>query len=224
MDILNLGGAGSGIGAKLGKIFYTPVSSMSGVALLVIAGSRFSYAIVAACALVWVSIFSIFVSTFICGIKSETRIKILNVLISSFAGSLYFFFLYLLNPLLALETTLICMLAPIFYMGSKLSFSREDTLSGIIFQESVFELLALGGLTLAFSLIREPLGFSTLSIPDAKRGIIELFNTKGDYPYSIQLISSSTGALFLLSYIMVILRYINAGSAPHVDERRTEES
>ncbi|MDR1363346.1 MAG: hypothetical protein LBJ35_04795 [Spirochaetaceae bacterium] len=207
------------IGAKLGGIFNSPISSMSGVALFIIAGSRLSYAIVAACALVWVSMISAFINMAPHGVKSKARIQMLNVLISSFAGSIYLFLLYLLNPLLAMETTLICMLAPVFYMGSKFCVSLESAAKNGIFSESLFELLALGGLTLVFSLIREPLGFATLTVPDGNRGIMALFNTKDQYPYPIQLISSSTGALFLLAYIMVILRYINAGAV-----RRTKDS
>jgi hypothetical protein len=206
------------IGAKLIRIFNSPVSFMSGIALFIIAGSRFSYAIVAASEIIWVSVISAFVSISPHGIKSKTKIRMLNVLISSFTGSLYFFLLYLLNPLLAMETNLICMLVPVFFVGSSFCISLENAHIDDIFQEPLFELLALGALTLVFSLIREPLGFATLTVPDVKRGIMELFNTKGLYPYPIQLISSSTGAFFLLAYIMVVLRYINAGRQRHTED------
>jgi hypothetical protein len=135
----------------------------------------------------------------------------LNVLLSSFAGSIYFFLLYLLNPMLALETSLICALSPVFYMSGKFCRSLEHQSADEVFQEAWIEPLTLAGLMIAFSLIREPLGFATLSIPGGKRGIIELFNTKGSYPYPIQLISSSVGALFLLAYILFIVRYLERG-------------
>jgi hypothetical protein len=181
---------------------------MSGTALFIIASSRFSYAIIAAGALLWVFILSAFINTARHGIVSKIRHKMLNVLLSSFAGSLYFFLLYMLNPLLAMETSLICSLVPVFFIGSKFCTALENLPADDIFYESRYEPLSLGGLTIAFSLIREPLGFATLSLPGGKYGIIELFNKQGSYLYSIQLISSSTGALFLLAYIMVILRLI----------------
>jgi hypothetical protein len=182
---------------------------MSGMALFIIAGSRFSYAINAAAALLWVFILSAFINTAQHGIASNARNKMFNVLLSSFSGSLYFFLLYLLNPLFAMETILVCALVPVFFIGSKFCSSLEKSPADEVFQEAMYEPLSLAGLTMGFSLIREPLGFGTLSIPGGKRGIIELFNTQEGYFYPVQLISSSTGALFLLAYIIVILRYID---------------
>jgi hypothetical protein len=218
--MLEAGGAAApnSISAKLIRIFNSPISSMSGIALFIIAGSRFSYAIVAASEIIWVSIISAFVNISPHGLRSKTKIQLLNVLISSFSGSLYLFLLYLLNPLLAMESYLICMLVPVFYVGSNFCIFLENSSADKIFQESLFEVLAIGGLTLVFSLIREPLGFATLTVPGGKRGIMELFNTKGLYPYPIQLISSSTGALFLLAYIMAMLRYINAGRLRRMED------
>ena len=200
----------SGAAAKIGRIFCSPISSMSSMALFIIAGSRLSYAINAAAALLWVFILSAFINTAQHGIASNARNKMFNVLLSSFSGSLYFFLLYLLNPLFAVETALVCALVPVFFIGSKFCSSLENSPADEVFYEALYEPLSLAGLTLGFSLIREPLGFATLSIPGGKRGIIELFNTQGG-PYPVQLISSSTGALFLLAYIIVILRYIDKG-------------
>jgi hypothetical protein len=201
----------NGTAVNIGRIFCSPISSMSGMALFIIAGSRLSYAINAAGALIWVFILSAFVNTARHGIASNVRNKMFNVVLSSFSGSLYFFLLYLLNPLFAVETVLVCALVPVFFIGSKFCLSLENSPADEVFQETLYEPLSLSGLTLAFSLIREPLGFATLSIPGGKRGIIELFNTQGGYAYPGQLLSSSTGALFLLACIIVILRYIYKG-------------
>jgi hypothetical protein len=195
----------SGPIADISRIFRSPISSMSGTALLIIAGSRLSYAISASGALLWVFVFSAFVNT---AWHSNVHTRMLNVMLSSFAGSLYFFLLYLLNPLFALETVLVYALAPVFFIGSKFCSSLEDSSADEVFQQALYEPVSLASLTLGFSLIREPLGFATLSIPGGKRGIIELFNTQGR-SYPVQLISSSTGALFLLACIIVVLRYID---------------
>jgi hypothetical protein len=193
----------SGTITDISRIFRSPISSMSGTALLIIAGSRLSYAISASAALLWVFVFSAFVNT-----ASNVRNKMLNVMLSSFAGSLYFFLLYLLNPLFAVETTLVYALVPVFFIGSKFCSSLENSSADEVFQQALYEPLSLAGLTLGFSFVREPLGFATLSIPGGKRGIIELFNTQGQ-SYPVQLISSSTGAFFLLACIIVVFRYID---------------
>ncbi|MDR3356103.1 MAG: hypothetical protein LBO04_02835 [Spirochaetaceae bacterium] len=202
--------------ANVRRIFCSPVSSMSGTALFLIAGSRLSYAIGAAGALVWVFVMSAFVNTARRGITSNFRNKMFNVALSSFSGSLYFFLLYLLNPLFAMETGLVYALVPAFYIGSKFCSSLENSPADEMFHEAFYEPLSMSGLVLGFSLIREPLGFATLSIPGGKRGIIELFNTQGGYSYPFQLISSSTGALFLLAFMIVVSRYIDKkGGRPH---------
>jgi hypothetical protein len=181
---------------------------MSGLALFIIAGSRFSYAIIAVCALFWVFMPGAFASTFLCGIASKTGRMMLNVMIASFAGSLFYLLIYLLNPLLAMETTLICALSPVFFMSSSFTAEPCDRSAGELFKKAAREPLALGGVTLAFSLIREPLGFATLSIPGG-RGIIELFNSGGSNLYAVQPVSNSTGALLLLGYILIVFRRMN---------------
>jgi hypothetical protein len=195
-----------GMAAKVIGFFYSPVSSMSGIALLIIASSRFSYAIAAAGALFWVFILSVFINTAQHDIVSKTRHKMLNIMFSSFTGGIYFFLLYLLNPLFAMETSLICALVPVYFMGSKFSASLENLTVDEIFTEARREPLSLGVLTIVFSLIREPLGFAAISIPGGGRGITELFSAQDGYFYPIQLVSSSTGALILLAYIIIIFR------------------
>jgi hypothetical protein len=204
---------------KIIGALYSPVSSMSALALFIIAGSRLSYAIVAACSLFWVFMLGSFINTFIRSITSKTRRIMLNVMIASFAGSLYYLLLYLLNPLLAMETTVICALSPVFFMSGNFMSDGFLTTPGDrpsleIVRNAALEPLSLGGTMLVFSLIREPLGFATLSIPGGTRGIIELFNSAGLNPYTVQLITNSTGALFLLAYILIALRYIGL-DLPH---------
>jgi hypothetical protein len=195
-----------GISAKVIGLFYSPVSSMSGIALFIIAGSRFSYAIACAGALLWIFILSAFINTAQHDIASKIRHKMLNVILSSFTGGIYFFLLYMLNPLFAMETSLICALAPVYFMGSKFSAAIENLPADEIFTEARSEPLSLGLLTIVFSLIREPLGFAAISIPGGSRGITELFGAQDGYFYPIQLISSSTGALILLAYIIIFFR------------------
>jgi hypothetical protein len=193
-----------GMAAKVIGLFYSPVSSMSGIALFIIASSRFSYAIAAAGALFWVFILSAFINTLQHDVTSNIRHKMLNVMLSSFTAGVYFFLLYMLNPLFAMETSLICALTPVYFLGSKFSAALENLPVEEIFSEARREPLSLGVLTIVFSLIREPLGFAAISIPGGSRGITELFSAQGGYFYPMQLVSSSTGALILLAYIITV--------------------
>ncbi|MDR0662722.1 MAG: hypothetical protein LBF80_01395 [Spirochaetaceae bacterium] len=197
-------GAFGGMAAKITGIFYSPISSMSGIALFIIASCRFSYAIAAAGALFWVFMLSAFINTARHGIVSKVRNKMLNVMLSSFVGGIYFFLLYMLNPLFAMETSLVCALAPVYFIGSKFSAAFENLPADEIFSEARREPLSLGVLIMVFSLVREPLGFATISIPGGSRGITELFGSPGGDFYPIQFLSSSTGALILLAYVLVI--------------------
>jgi hypothetical protein len=200
---------------KITGALYQSLSSMSGLALFIIAGSRFSYAIVAFCVLLWVFMLGTVINTFLRDIASKTGRTMLNVMIASFAGSLYYLLLYLINPLLAMETTLICALSPVFFMSGSFCEASGSPPAGELFKKAASEPLSLGGVTLAISLIREPLGFATLSIPGGARGIIELFNSGGSNLYTLQLISNSTGALFLLAYILIVLRYMDPNRYSH---------
>ena len=62
---------------------------------------------------------------------------------------------------------------------------------------------------MAFALIREPLGFLSLSLPGGAHGSVLLFsfNMKSFLP--IQLIASSGGALLLLGYFWGLYKFMN---------------
>jgi hypothetical protein len=105
-----------------------------------------------------------------------------------------------------METSLICALVPVYFIGSKFSAALENLPADEVFPEARREPLSLGVSMTAFSLIREPLGFAAISIPGGSRGITELFGADGGNSYPMQLLSSSTGALILLAYAIVIFR------------------
>jgi hypothetical protein len=199
-------------GAKLYRMFYTPLSTMSGAALLVIASARCSYAIVTLGSLLWVHFLCTLINSGIQNVFQKISVKMLGVLISAFIGSLYLLFLYLVNPFLALETSLLCSLVPVYYIGNWDFESFKNTGFDAVVSDSWKQPLSLGCFILAFSFIREPLGFATLSVPGGERGIIQLFNAQQAYPFPVELISSAAGALFLLAYILIVLRYLEGGS------------
>jgi hypothetical protein len=89
------------------------------------------------------------------------------------------------------------LLGPLVYTGSGTAkrIQAMDLSEGLT--ESFFDVLAYCGLSLALALIREPLGFLSLSFPGGNRGMIFFFAGKTSLLYPVSL---SSGALLLLGY------------------------
>jgi hypothetical protein len=86
--------------------------------------------------------------------------------------------------------------------------NRPDSLSAADSLFSIFlESVSLCVLLFAFSLIREPLGFLSLSLPGGAQGSFMLFSFKAESLLPIQLIASSSGALLLLGYFFGLYNY-----------------
>jgi len=131
--------------------------------------------------------------------------------LASFMAAVYLFILWLLSPLCALETFFAISLVPVFYMTSGVS-KRFDILiaadSFFPFREG-FETFSLGVLLMAFALIREPLGFLSLSLPGGAQGSVLLFSSNVKSFLPIQMIASSGGALLLLGYSWGLYKFMN---------------
>jgi hypothetical protein len=211
---------------KIITIFKNPLSAMSAAALLIAASTRIAYAIVVFGALLWVFFICSVIFYFADGAlpkKKSTGVlpgarTIIEIMMSGFWGSVYYLILYLLNPFLAMENILWIMLTPVFYCAYKAgceskyitsdanSTKKENSVKNMIKQA-----VCLGILIFIIALIREPLGFGSLSIPGGNGGIIELFSIQ-NISIPIQIISCSAGAFFLSAYILIVLRYLTKGS------------
>jgi hypothetical protein len=192
------------------RIFNSNVSlsvCLSGAALLIMASDRLAHAITVAVALVWV--YSLSVLTAHSGVRffpRQGRTAVLAFLTSFFAGSLLLL-LWLFSPLCALETFFVISLIPMFCIFSGIfarleTFSLKDALSS-----AVSESVLLGVLIVIFALIREPIGYLSLSLPGGARGIILLFSFDTDSFFPIHLIAIPSGALLLLGYFLGLYRY-----------------
>lgn len=71
---------------------------------------------------------------------------------------------------------------------------------------SLSEALLLGLLIVIFALIREPLGYVSLSLPGGVQGSV-LFSFREESFLPVRLIASSSGALLLLGYFLALYRY-----------------
>jgi len=187
----------------------SPAAVLPGSGLLIIASGRLAHAITVVGALVWVyglTSFIIYIASRF--FPRHGRTVLISFLASFMAGS-YLFMLWLLSPLCALETFFAVSLVPVFYMTSGVS-KRFDALSAAdSFFSSFFEAFSLGVLLTVFALIREPLGFLSLSLPGGVQGSVMLFYFKVESLLPIQLIASSGGALLLIGYFWGLYKFMN---------------
>jgi hypothetical protein len=185
----------------------SPLACLSGAALLIMASDRLAHAILVAGALVWVYCLSALTTYAGAKIFPRRGRTVLLAFLCSCVASFYLLFLWMLSPLCAMEVFFAVSLVPLFCMVSDVFKKPErldiyDTLLA-----SFLEALALGVLIVIFALIREPIGFLSLSLPGGARGIILLFSVNMESFLPVCLITSSSGALLLLGYILGLYRH-----------------
>jgi len=187
----------------------SPVAALPGCGLLIIASGRLSHAVTVIGALAWVyGLTTLVIYAAARFFPRHGRTALISFL-ASFMACFYLFLLWLFSPLCALESFFAVSLVPVFYMATGVS-KRFDAFSAAdSFFLSSFEAFSLGVLLLAFALIREPLGFVSLSLPGSAQGSVMLFSFSAESLLPVQLIASSGGALLLLGYFWGIYKLMN---------------
>jgi hypothetical protein len=192
------------------RIFHSDASIwayLSGAALLIMASDRLAHAITVLGALVWVYCLSSLTARAAAIVFPRQGRTMLLAFLCSFFAAIYLLLLWILSPLCALETFFVISLIPLFCMTSGV-FGRLETLSMTdTFFVSSSESLILGALMVMLALIREPLGYLSLSLPGGTRGMILLFSFSTESFLPVRLIVSSCGALLLLGYALQLYRY-----------------
>jgi subtilisin family serine protease len=196
-----------------------PLAVLTGGGLLLMASSRLAFALVVCGALVWVYGLSTGCAHFLKPWFPRRGKYITLIFLSAFSGSLYLLLLFLVNPMLAMGTAFLILLAPPCCIGSGVVFRFDSAEPAEALFRAFWEALALGGLILALALIREPLGFAALSLPGGVRGIVEIFNAEGEGFFPVRIISASSGGLLLLGYAAALFyrqrsRYVNSEESP----------
>jgi len=198
---------------------HSPLPSLAGAALIIMASSRFAFAIVCAGALVWV--YGLSALIFFGGrkIMPNRGRKVILLFLSTFSCGIYMLLVGLLNPLLILGTSFFLFLVPPSCLSSGFFEAAESAPLGDIFSRALLEAFVLAGLILAFALVREPLGMGTLSFPGGTQGIMELFESRGEDGFvSIRILSASAGGLLLLGYGIALFRYFREQQTGNVDD------
>ncbi|MDR2783793.1 MAG: hypothetical protein LBB48_08170 [Treponema sp.] len=203
------------------QIFFNtrnPLFTLMCMGLLLLSSSRLSFAIVIAAALVWVyALTSLAVFAARPVLPREGR-GIIVVFLSSLIAFFFLFILWFISPLLTIELLYVTLLVPACFIGTfplgKLdSLNASETVSDMVGQACV-----TGGVIIALSLIREPLGFMSLSFPGGAQGFIELFNVSnatGFFP--LRILAVTSGALLLVGYMAALFYTI----IKHLKRRRT---
>ena len=179
---------------------FSPLTSLTGAVLLVIASGRIAFAIVGALALAWVYVFVMAAAKLGGAYFPQWGRKAALLFISALAAAIFLILLWIFNPLLALECSLIVFFVPVVFTASDLCgrVLENDMLE--VLSQALAEALILGVLILGIALIREPLGFGSISVPG-----LDIIRFVKKEP--LRFFQTSSGALIILGYGVAVYRY-----------------
>ena len=186
---------------------HAPLSTLMSAGLMILATSRLAFAIGAAGALVWVYTLTALVLGFAKPILPKRGLPVLHLFLTGFWGSLYILILHCLSPYLGMETAFIALLCPLSCIGSGICRRIEGLARGDSILKAFLEALALGGVLVALGLIREPLGFGSLTLPGGPQGLLVLLDSPDSAAFfPVQIIAGTSGGLLLLGYALALFR------------------
>jgi hypothetical protein len=195
---------------------HSPLATLSGGGLLVLASTRFSYGLISVLALLWVYI----LTALALRIPVLPRRPEIRVFLSSFIAGLFILILFLICPILAMDSLLFLILCPLCCISSGVldRIEKLDTAEAVF--QSYTEGMILSVLILALALIREPLGYGTLSLPGGRQGILCPIRFPEESYLPLRIFASSAGAFFLLGYGIALFRYLGGNLPRHNREER----
>ncbi|MDR1839194.1 MAG: hypothetical protein LBQ93_06390 [Treponema sp.] len=196
----------------------SPLGGLAGAGLLIMASARLSWAITVAGSLLWVYGLSVFSFTILSSgaVKKffpASGHKIMYTCLASFWGSLYLLMFWLLCPFAVFEVFMPLLLVPLFCavtLNAEQADPSDKNYHFDIFDdvsEAVSQAVVLAGLLITFSIIREPLSYSTLSFPGTYQGMVTIMYFKTGSFFPIGIFASSSGALLLLGYFICLYQY-----------------
>ena len=206
---------------------HSPLGGLAGAGLLIMASARLSWAITVAGSLIFVYGLSSFSYTFLANIIGGKFFpnrgkKSVYSCISCFWGTIYLFLFWLLCPFAAIEVFFLLMLVPLYCanctVAIQISLLKNTNKTNIDISEYVTQALSqaavLSVLIIAFSILREPLSYCSLTFPGTYQGMITImyFNENAFFPIGI--FSSSAGALLLLGFITCLYQYTRSNIFP----------
>jgi hypothetical protein len=184
--------------------FRSPLATLCGGSLLVLASVRLSFALVCSFALLWVYILTGLVMRipFLPAGKKGG----IGPFLASFIGGIYILLLFFISPILVMDTLFFLILCPLCCISSGVLDQPEKTDDSEAVLQAGAEGLALSALILGLSLIREPLGYGCLSLPGIRQGLVNFIEFPRDNRLPVRIIAAAPGALFLLGYGIALFR------------------
>jgi hypothetical protein len=178
----------------------SPLSSLTGIVLLIIASSRIAFALIGALVLVWVYVFVMATAKLGGTLFPQWGRGVVLLFISSLAAGIFLLLLWLFDPILALESSFFTFLVPVVFTASGLCGRVLDYDLTEVLAQALAEALILGVLILGMALIREPLGLGSISIPG-----LEVIRFVKEEP--LRFFQASSGALIILGYGIAVYRH-----------------
>ena len=179
---------------------HSPLASLTGIVLLIIASGRISFALICTLALVWVYVFVMFAAKLGGSFFPKWGRQAVLLFISALSAGIFLILLWIFNPVLALESSFFIFLVPAVFTASGLCNRALDYDLLEVLSQALAEALILGILIIGLSLIREPLGFGSISIPG-----FDIIRFAREEP--LHFLQASSGALILLGYGIAVYRY-----------------
>ena len=196
----------------------SPLGGLTGAGLLIMTSARLSWAITVAGSLFWVYGLTTFTYAFLLSSIGNKFFPVkgravLYACLAAFFGSVYLLLFWLICPFAAFETFMLLLLVPLFcassgfieQINSQSEKSRIDILEYL--SDSISQAASLAGLIIAFSIIREPLSYCSLSFPGTSSGMVTIMYFSSGSFIPINILASSAGALLLLGFLICLYQY-----------------
>lgn len=200
---------------------YSPLTALTGAALIILSSSRFSFAVTALGALLWVYGLTIGTLKLMENLLPRIGKNSIAILLSSLYSYGYYYLFSLFSPLMALEAAFPLALVPITFIARGLYRQMDDLSLSQALGTSLYEALILGLLLMGLALFREPFGFGVLTIPSPK-GIFEFFGSDIASHYSIRLVVSTAGGLLILGYLVALFRVVRNFYSNYLAQRENK--
>jgi len=196
----------------------SPLGGLTGAGLLIMTSARLSWAITVAGSLFWVYGLTTFTYIFLLAaigdkfFPAKGKVYLYTCLAALF-GSIYLLMFWLLCPFAAFETFMLLLLVPLFCASSGIieqiqsqsEKSRTDVFEHV--SDAVSQAASLAGLIIAFSILREPLSYCSLSFPGTAQGMVTIMYFRSGSFFPISIIANSAGALLFLGFLICLYQY-----------------
>lgn len=198
--------------ARSGATFWSPdgpLASLACAGLVVMASGRLAYALTAGLALVFIYLFSVLCLSAGKPLISDNIRGAVAVILSSFFAALFLLVLSLISPLFAQESSFFVLLAPIVFVASGIAdrCARDPFSDGLL--RALIEAVLVLSLLVAFSLVREPIGYGALSLPGMD-GLSVVLGSDKVPVFAIRAVAVTVGGFILLAYVVVVFRKMRA--------------